>query len=250
MRSAAASGSVPDQLDDRTAKTRIRDAAIGCFADNGVAGTSIRAIAAAAGVSPGLVIHHFGTKAGLRRACDLYVIGMLRQLDEAALASGPTADALAALRALGAQLPVTRYLARTLVEGSPQVAALVDEMVDNAVALTEHARATGAINPSSDEFARAAVITVWSLGALVLHEHVRRLLGEDVTGDLSRARRYLGTTMEILGSPVFAPTAYEQWRAAVAGEPAAARPEAATRVAAPERTQVRTEYLQEEGTTT
>ena len=50
---------------DLTARARIRDAAIECFARQGFA-VSVRAIAAHAGVSPGLVIHHFGSKAGLR----------------------------------------------------------------------------------------------------------------------------------------------------------------------------------------
>src|SRR3712207_8086528 len=47
--------------DDLTGRARIRDAAIRRFAVDGF-GTSVRAIAADAGVSPGLVIHHFGSK--------------------------------------------------------------------------------------------------------------------------------------------------------------------------------------------
>ena len=53
---------------DKTARARIRDAAIRRFARDGVAATSLKAIAADAGVSPPLVVHHFGSKAGLREA--------------------------------------------------------------------------------------------------------------------------------------------------------------------------------------
>src|SRR5947209_13632787 len=42
---------------DLTGKARIRDAAMALFAKQGVAATSLRAVARAAGVSPGLVVH-------------------------------------------------------------------------------------------------------------------------------------------------------------------------------------------------
>src|SRR5689334_4798640 len=46
----------------------ILDAARQRFADAGYDGTSLRAIAADAGVDPGVVVHFFGTKGGLFRA--------------------------------------------------------------------------------------------------------------------------------------------------------------------------------------
>src|SRR5204862_374092 len=60
--------------DDLTSYARIRNAALELFASRGVAGTSIRDVARAAGVSPGLVQHHFGTKAGLQQAVDECVV--------------------------------------------------------------------------------------------------------------------------------------------------------------------------------
>jgi TetR/AcrR family transcriptional regulator, regulator of cefoperazone and chloramphenicol sensitivity len=54
--------------DDLTTKARLRETALALFADHGITATSLRSIAAVAGVSPGLVIHHFGSKDGLRRA--------------------------------------------------------------------------------------------------------------------------------------------------------------------------------------
>uniref|UniRef100_UPI0013D78043 TetR/AcrR family transcriptional regulator n=1 Tax=Fodinicola feengrottensis TaxID=435914 RepID=UPI0013D78043 len=52
--------------DDLTARARIRNAALRQFADKGVKGTTIRGVAEAAGVSPALVQHHFGSKEQLR----------------------------------------------------------------------------------------------------------------------------------------------------------------------------------------
>ena len=53
---------------DLTAAARIRDAAIEQFGEHGF-GVGLRTIAEAAGVSAALVIHHFGSKDGLRKAC-------------------------------------------------------------------------------------------------------------------------------------------------------------------------------------
>jgi TetR/AcrR family transcriptional regulator, regulator of cefoperazone and chloramphenicol sensitivity len=61
---------------DLTGYARIRNAALEGFARNGVAATSIRDVAQAAGVSAGLVQHHFGTKAVLREAVDEYVVSI------------------------------------------------------------------------------------------------------------------------------------------------------------------------------
>ena len=65
--------------EDLTARARIRDAAIELFAERGIGSATIRDIAQAAGVSSGLVRHHFGSKDGLRRACDEYAMAEGRQ---------------------------------------------------------------------------------------------------------------------------------------------------------------------------
>src|SRR5437762_10750424 len=59
---------------DLTAAARIREAALRLFAEHGVSGASIRDVAKAAGVSPGLVQHHFRSKARLRRAVEESVV--------------------------------------------------------------------------------------------------------------------------------------------------------------------------------
>ncbi|MGH3750942.1 MAG: helix-turn-helix domain-containing protein, partial [Micromonosporaceae bacterium] len=52
--------------EDLTARARIRDAALRLFAERGIGPATIRDIAKAAGVSSGLVRHHFGSKEALR----------------------------------------------------------------------------------------------------------------------------------------------------------------------------------------
>jgi AcrR family transcriptional regulator len=174
--------------DDRTARARIRDAALAEFAERGVAGTSIRAVAARAGVSPALVQHHFRTKDGLRAACDAHVLDYLRAQTRAGLDEGRIGDPAFTAHVYDTAPPLMRYLARALVDGSPAAAAVFDE----AVALTERylVDAPGL----SDPHTRAVVYTAMRLGVIVLRDHVERGLGED---PLSAAARVGRATLDI-----------------------------------------------------
>lgn len=199
-------------IDDRTTAARIRDAAIHCFAESGVSATSVRTIASAAGVSPALVMHHFGTKDRLRQACDHHVAALIRSRKEAAVAEGPDLDPLGQLQAFDTDVPLLKYLGTTLADGTPDVSALLDELVEDAIGYTQRAIDNGLMAPSDDLRARTTVLMLWSLGALVLHEHVERLLGVDLTGDPAATRRYTVPAAEILGTRVFAEGIYERIR--------------------------------------
>ena len=192
--------------DDRTAKARIRDAAIACFAEHGLDGTTARKIATSAGVSPGLVIHHFGSMDGLRSECDRHVAATIREYKHDAISAGPTIDVLAALRGADAG-PVMAYLAAVLVDDSPIVARLVDELVADAEGYLEYGVETGMVKRSADPHGRAAVLLLWSLGALVLHRHVRRILRVDLTNPDIAAdpaiAAYAGPAYEVMGGGVF-----------------------------------------------
>lgn len=197
MRTAEVDEGRGSGADDRTGRARIRDAALECFAEAGVAGTSIRTIARAAGVSPALVIHHFGSKDALRVACDEHVAAVVRERKREAVATGG-GDPVAALRGYERGAPLMRYLARTLIDGSQHVADLIDEMVEDAVAYSADAVRNGTMRPSDLHRERVVVLTLWSLGALVLHEHLQRLLDVDITGDMRQMGPYLLPAAELL----------------------------------------------------
>ncbi len=199
---------------DRTARARIRDAAIDRFGQDGIAASSLRTIAADAGVSAALVVHHFGSKDGLRAACDDHVAATIREGKRQAMAAGPGADPLVALRQAEETRPLLRYLARVLVDPSPAVADLVDELVDDAEAYMAEGERTGTLRPSADPRGRAVVLTMWSLGALVLREHVARLLGADLTADTQGLLAYSLPATELLGEGALTPEAYARIRAA------------------------------------
>lgn len=201
----------------RSARSRIRDAALELFAESGVAATPVRAIAERARVSTALVMHHFGSKDALRVACDQHVAASVREQKSAATVTG--ADPLAALRTSAEGPPLLRYLARTLVDGSPHVADLVDELVADAQDYTEAGVATGVTTPSDFPRERAVVLTLWSLGALVMREHLERLLGVDLTGDPRAMGGYAVPATEILARGVITEDHYRRVREAFADLP-------------------------------
>jgi AcrR family transcriptional regulator len=180
MRSISSSPDDNAPTDDRTTVARIRDAAIECFAEYGVAGTTARKVAETAGVSPGLVIHHFDSMDGLRAACDRYVAAAIQHQKQELMTAGPNLDVLAAIRRPGLG-PLMGYLARVLTDDSPEVADLVDGLVDDAEGYISQGVESGMIKPTDEPRGRAVLLTIWGLGALVLHDHLDRLLGVDLT---------------------------------------------------------------------
>ena len=192
--------------DDRTTRARIRDTAIECYAAHGVAETTVRKIAAAAEVSPGLVIHHFGSMEGLRSTCDEHVASVIRDRKDEAMSAGPGLDLLSSLRNAGYG-PLVGYLAQVLTDDSPAVAKLVDDLVADAEIYLHHGVASGMLRPTDDPRGRAAVVALWSLGALVLHHHLNRILGVDLTSpDAASEPAFLGyirPAMEVMGTGMF-----------------------------------------------
>jgi len=153
---------------DLTAAARIRDAAIGQFGQHGF-GTGLRAIADAAGVSAALVIHHFGSKEGLRKACDDYVLELIRDTKAEALQSMSPATWLAQLAQIESYAPVMAYLMRSLQSGGDLATALLQRMIDNAEDYLEDAVRAGTIKPTRDPKARAKFLAMNNGGGFLLY---------------------------------------------------------------------------------
>jgi AcrR family transcriptional regulator len=164
MRSVAG----PPAGSDVTARARIRDAAIRRFAADGF-GAPVRAIAAAAGVSPGLVIHHFGSKEALRAACDEHVLRVVREAKTRTIVQGAPGDILVQLAALDEYAPLAGYLVQALLAGGELASDFVDRLTADAEAYLEEGVAAGRVRPSRDPAARARFLVQAGIGALLVH---------------------------------------------------------------------------------
>ncbi|SFR88278.1 transcriptional regulator, TetR family [Agromyces sp. CF514] len=150
---------------DLTTRARLRDAAVECFAAEGF-GASVRTIAARAGVSAGLIRHHFGSKDALRAECDEAVLERHRSLKTVGLES--PANAMAQLAEADEHGAMLVYILRSVQDGSAAGRAFIEHLIDDAVAYSERAVADGMLRPSLDPVGRARLMVTQSVGGLVV----------------------------------------------------------------------------------
>jgi TetR/AcrR family transcriptional regulator, regulator of cefoperazone and chloramphenicol sensitivity len=195
--------------EDRTARAVIRDEALRLFADSGPDGVTVRQIAAAAEVSPGLVLHHFGSKEGLRQAVDEHVLAlfdrMLREMTggDAGVdlydpeASGSVAESIA--KHLPADSPVPGYLRRMLVTNGEAGRELFRRLFRLSAATLDALAAAGMAARGADPVVRAAFLLVNDLAVLLLRDHLAEVLGADPLSGAGMAR-WAGEVLTIYGA--------------------------------------------------
>lgn len=153
---------------DLTAAARIRDAAIEQFGEHGF-GVGLRAIAEAAGVSAALVIHHFGSKEGLRKACEEYIAEEIRNTKSEALQSNDPATWFAQLAEIEDYAPLMAFLVRSMQAGGDLANMLWRRMIDNAEEYMDEGVRAGTIKPSRDPQARAKYLAITGGGGFLLY---------------------------------------------------------------------------------
>lgn len=156
---------------DPEVRARIRDVAIELFGRHGF-DTELPAIAEAAGVSVPLVIQEFGSKAGLRKACDDYILESIRTTKSEALQSMSPTIWFAQLAQIETYAPMMGYLVHTMLSGGEPGQALMRQMIDNAEEYLEDAVRAGTIKPSRDPKSRAAFLTLSAGGGFLLYLHM------------------------------------------------------------------------------
>jgi TetR/AcrR family transcriptional regulator, regulator of cefoperazone and chloramphenicol sensitivity len=155
-------------VNDLTAAARIRDAAIEQFGQHGF-DVGLRTIAKSAGVSAALVIHHFGSKDGLRLACDEFVAETVRTSKSESLQNADPAGWFAQLAEIESFAPMMAYLVRSLQTGGDLAKSLWRNMIDNAEQYMEDGVQAGTIKPSPDPKARARFLAMAGGGGFLLY---------------------------------------------------------------------------------
>ncbi|HEX2134274.1 MAG TPA: TetR family transcriptional regulator [Actinophytocola sp.] len=146
---------------------RIRDAAIARFGRDGF-GAGLRAVAADAGVTAGLVVHHFGSKERLRQACDEHVLAVMREQKTKALTDGTAGMLMAQLAEVEQYAPIVLYLLRSLQAGGELAVALIEQMTADAEEYLAAGEAAGVVRPSKDPAARTRYLAYQSAGGMLL----------------------------------------------------------------------------------
>ncbi|HKJ12882.1 MAG TPA: TetR family transcriptional regulator [Ornithinimicrobium sp.] len=193
MSSTVSPESEPPGRDDRTTAARIRDAALALFGERGFPRTTVRAIAERAGVSPGLVVHHFGSKDGLRDAVDDALVEHIRSDKFAAMTGAMSVDERTLRESARDHAPAMAYLARAMTEDAQVGRHLYDRLYRDALNNMRAGEEAGLIRSTDDAPARAAALLNASLGQNLLRHHLLRVLDieDPIEGYLRIARPLL-----------------------------------------------------------
>lgn len=166
-----------------SAKERIRDAALSCFALHGIAATPLRAVAETAEVSIGLVQHHFRTKAALTTAVNQYVLQVVAEALGPTELPGPPSDGLdeagRRLTSLMAERPdVMTYLGRALAEGGAFGSVIFTGLLGISAGQREEFTRHGHARPDLDGDWAALNPLILRVGAVILHPYIELYLRE------------------------------------------------------------------------
>lgn len=188
----------------------------------------------AAGVSPGLVIHHFRSKDGLRRAVDAVVVKRIT----AALSQVPIESSGASLidqraevlaRVLRNQPALLQYIAQALSESGAAASELFTLLYATASADQALADA-GVIRADSDPLWRALQQLVLIVGPLLLRPLIEQQLGGSLF-EPGNFERWMRANADLLKNGLYTPptpsTPSRPGRLATRGQDTAAWEEAA-----------------------
>jgi len=209
--------------EDLTTRAVIRDEALRLFAEYGPEAVSLRRVAAAAGASPGLVAHHFGSKAGLREAVEAHVErvfdALFAALDDTDWSAGPSdgspAGSLAGslaevfVSALPPDSPIPVYLRRLLLSGDPAGQRLFGRWYEASRVVLDRLAAAGQVRPAGDPAVRTAFLMVNDLAVLLLRDQIAAVLGVDPLGR-DGMTRWAGEVLAVYQGGLFVTGQMEQ----------------------------------------
>jgi len=201
---------VRSATDDLKAAAVIREAAMRLFAERGTAAVTVREIAAAAGVSPSLVMHHYGSKDGLRDAVDrraaAFFEEMLGELARIGEQGGSASLAELFAARLEAQPVMADYVRRLLLDGGEAADALFSKLFGTTLAGMRSLVEAGVVRPAQDEETRTAFLLANDLSLVLLRRQITSVTGTDpLTRD--GLARWTAAAMDVYTGGIFAPPA-------------------------------------------
>ena len=166
-------------VSDLTGRARIRESALRRYGAHGAEAVSLRKVAREAGATPGLVTHHFGSRAGLYRAVQDHVVEMFRaaleRVPPAGSARAVAAARTASLEQMLADNPaVSDFIRREMLSPAPDDDYLSTALVDLAIEQTERLREAGTLPTDEPAHVQAVQIVVAQLGRMLLRPALER----------------------------------------------------------------------------
>jgi TetR/AcrR family transcriptional regulator len=174
-------------------RDRILTEATRLFAENGVSGTSIQAIAQAAGITRPTLVYHFGSKEGLRTEVLSTLMAHWRdelpRIMAAAASGGPTVDSLlgALFSFFRADPARARLLLREMLDRPQPMSELLRETVQPFTNMLTQAvrmgQASGVVRPALDPEAFTVLVIASAIGVVAIGDHTAALMNPEPVAD-------------------------------------------------------------------
>lgn len=195
------------RFSDLSPSAQIRAAALKLFAERGVSDTSLRGVAAAAGVSLGAIAHHFHSKADLERAVQDDVVHQIQDAVHGVGADLPVLDALRARREAFRQFlsnapEINGYLRRVLSAGDENTLELSKILLGTMRTEMDAMVEQGIARPLDDPDAGLALYFLLVNAPMFVGPLLKSAFGLDVSNpaDLARLHR---AEIDLLTKPLF-----------------------------------------------
>jgi len=153
------------------------------FAGRGAAAVTVREIAAAAGVSPGLVMHHYGSKDGLKNAVDRRAVAFFEEMLGELARIGEQDGGVSLAELFAARLEhepaMVDYVRRLLLDGGEAADALFAKLFEATMAGMASLAQAGIVRPARDEQIRTAFLLANDLSLVLLRRQIAQATGTD-----------------------------------------------------------------------
>jgi len=189
---------------------KIRNAALRSFAACGTSATTLRGVAAAAGVSLGLVQHHFATKAGLIEAVDRYVLDVVITPMPDPVSDPVSESSRDSVSEVGHRVQrmitdhpeVAAYVGRALVDGSHLGATIFDYLYAVGTARWQAHAERGETRPDIDLQWAVINAMILALGTISMRGHIERCMSPAFTSP-EQLQRWQESVNDLLRDGLF-----------------------------------------------
>jgi len=188
-----------------TTREQLLSIAVEMFAANGFAQTSLRAIAKQAGVSPALLVHHFGTKDALIKEAIATTLGHW-VADKKAVMLDDESSQLSHWQTIMAQGATSlNFYRQVLLAGGDYSQRLFAATVSESENLLEQMRSAGRLRDVKDAKTTALMLALSGLGSVLFMDHIERILGGSIASG-PVAKKLINANNQMLEEGIFVPS--------------------------------------------
>ncbi len=189
----------------RTTRDQLLSIATEMFAANGFAQTSLRAIAKQAGVSPALLVHHFGTKDALIKEAIAITLGHWVADEKAAMLDDESNQLSHWQTVMAKGATPLSFFRQVLLAGGEYSQRLFAAAVSESENLLEQMKSAGRLRDVKDPKTTALMLTLSGLGSVLFMDHIERILGGSIASE-PVAKKLMNANNQMLQEGIFVPS--------------------------------------------